>query len=70
MRIYNLKNLNTGEDKYFLKKANIAKNLGANVDRVEVAVFKNRPIKKHGGEKYLIEYRDIDVGVKIEDEDI
>lgn len=68
MKLYTVKNLKTDEEKYFIKKNNLAKNIGINADRVELAVVKNRPIRKRSGEEYAIEYRDVNIGIKLEDE--
>lgn len=67
MELYTLKNQKTGEEKNFIKKNNLAKTIGVNTDRIELAIMKNQPICKRNGEKYTVEYRDINLGVKIED---
>ena len=67
MKIYTLKNQITGEEKNFLKKNSVAKAIGVNTDKVELAVMKNQPISKRTGEKYIIEYRDVNVNFNIED---
>ena len=67
MKLYTLKNQITGEEKNFLKKNSVAKAIRVNSDRVELAVMKNEPINKRTGEKYTIEYRDVDVNFNIED---
>ena len=67
MRIYTLKNQITGEEKNFLKKNSVAKTIGVNTDKIELAVMKNEPINKRTGEKYTVEYRDVDVNFNIED---
>ena len=67
MKIYTLKNQITGEEKNFLKKNSVAKTIGVNTDKVELAVMKNQPINKRTGEKYTIEYRDVNVNFNIED---
>lgn len=67
MRIYTLKNQITGEEKNFLKKNSVAKAIGVNTDKIELAVMKNEPINKRTGEKYSIEYRDVNVNFNIED---
>ena len=67
MQIYTLKNQITGEEKNFLKKNSVAKAIGVNTDKVELAIMKNQPINKRTGEKYTIEYRDVDVNFNIED---
>ena len=67
MKIYTLKNQITGEEKNFIKKNSVAKAIGVNTDKVELAVMKNQPINKRTGEKYIIEYRDINVNLDIED---
>lgn len=67
MRIYTLKNEITGEEKNFLKKASVAKAIRCNTDKIELATMKNEPINKRTGEKYTIEYRDVDVNFNIED---
>ena len=67
MKIYTLKNQITGEEKNFLKKNSVAKTIGVNTDKVELAVMKNQPISKRTGEKYTIEYRDVNVNFNIED---
>lgn len=68
MKLYTVKNLKTDEIKYFIKKNNLAKNIGINADRVELAIMKNRPIRKRSGDEYSIEYRDVNIGIKLEDE--
>lgn len=67
MKLYTLKNQITGEEKNFLKKNSVAKAIRVNTDKIELAVMKNEPINKRTGEKYSIEYRDIDVNFNIED---
>ncbi len=67
MRIYTLKNQITGEEKNFLKKNSVAKAIRVNTDKVELAVMKNEPINKRTGEKYTIEYRDVNVNFTVED---
>ena len=67
MRIYTLKNEITGEEKNFLKKTSMAKAIRVNTDKVELAVINKQPINKRTGEKYTIEYRDVDVNFNIED---
>ena len=67
MKIYTLTNTQTGEEKNFIKKNNLAKNIGVNTDRIELAIMKNQPICKRNGEEYTVEYRNIDLGVKIDD---
>ena len=67
MQIYTLKNQITGEEKNFLKKNSVAKAIRVNTDKVELAVMKNQPINKRTGEKYTIEYRDVNVNFNIED---
>ena len=67
MRIYTLKNQITGEEKNFLKKNSVAKAIRVNTDKIELAVMKNEPISKRTGEKYSIEYRDVNVNFNIED---
>ena len=67
MKIYTLKNQITGEEKNFIKKNSVAKAIGVNTDKVELAVMKNQPINKRTGEKYIIEYRDVNVNLDIED---
>lgn len=67
MKIYTLKNQLTGEEKNFLKKNSVAKAIRVNTDKIELAVMKNEPINKRTGEKYTIEYRDVDVNFNIED---
>ena len=67
MQIYTLKNQLTGEEKNFLKKNSVAKAIRVNTDKIELAVMKNEPINKRTGEKYTIEYRDVDVNFNIED---
>lgn len=67
MKLYTLKNQITGEEKNFLKKNSVAKAIGVNTDKVELAVMKNQPINKRTGEKYTIEYRDANVNFNIED---
>ena len=68
MKLYTLKNIKTDEKKYFIKKNNLAKNIGVNTDHIELAIMKNRPIRKRSGEEYAIEYRDVNIGIKLEDE--
>ena len=67
MKIYTLKNQITGEEKNFLKKTSVAKTIGVNTDKIELAVMKNQHINKRTGEKYTIEYRDVNVNFNIED---
>ena len=67
MKLYTLKNQITGEEKNFLKKNSVAKAIGVNTDKIELAVMKNEPINKRTGEKYTVEYRDVDVNFNIED---
>ena len=67
MQIYTLKNQITGEEKNFLKKNSVAKAIRVNTDKIELAVMKNQPINKRTGEKYTIEYRDVNVNFNIED---
>ena len=67
MKLYTLKNQITGEEKNFIKKNSVAKAIGVNTDKIELAVMKNQPINKRTGEKYTIEYRDVDVNFNIED---
>ena len=67
MKLYTLKNQITGEEKNFLKKNSVAKTIGVNTDKIELAVMKNQPISKRTGEKYTIEYRDVNVNFNIED---
>ena len=67
MQLYTLKNQITGEEKYFLKKNSVAKAIGVNTDKIELAVMKNQPINKRTGEKYTVEYRDVNVNFNIED---
>ena len=67
MKLYTLKNQITGEEKNFLKKNSVAKTIGVNTDKIELAVMKNEPINKRTGEKYTVEYRDVDVNFNIED---
>ena len=67
MKIYTLKNQITGEEKNFLKKNSVAKAIRVNTGKVELAIMKNEPINKRTGEKYTIEYRDVDVKFNIED---
>ena len=67
MKLYTLKNQITGEEKNFLKKNSVAKTIGVNTDKIELAVMKNQPINKRTGEKYTIEYRDVNVNFNIED---
>lgn len=68
MKLYTLKNLKTDEEKNFIKKNRLAKNIGVNTDRIELAIAKNQPIRKRNGEEYTVEYRDVNIGLKIEDE--
>ena len=67
MRIYTLKNQITGEEKNFIKKNSVAKAIRVNTDKIELAVMKNEPINKRTGEKYTVEYRDVNVNFNIED---
>lgn len=67
MRIYTLKNQITGEEKNFLKKTSVANAIRVNTDKVQLAVIQNEPINKRTGEKYTIEYRDVNVNFNIED---
>ena len=67
MKLYTLKNQITGEEKNFIKKNNLAKSIGVNLDRIEMAITKNQPINKRTGEQYTIEYRDVNVNFNIED---
>lgn len=67
MKLYTLTNLNTGEEKKFLMKSNLGYYCGVNSSQIDVAILKNKPIKKRTGEHYKIEYKDIDIGIKIED---
>lgn len=67
MKLYTLKNQITGEEKNFIKKNSVAKAIGVNTDKIELAVMKNQPINKRTGEKYSIEYRDVNVNFNIED---
>ena len=67
MKIYTLKNQITGEEKNFLKKNSVAKAIGVNTDKIELAVMKNEPIHKRTGEKYKVEDRDVNVNFNIED---
>ena len=67
MKIYTLTNTVTGEEKNFIKKNSVAKAIRVNTDKIELAVMKNEPINKRTGEKYTIEYRDVDVNFNIED---
>lgn len=67
MKLYTLKNEKTGEEKKFLLKSNLGYYIGVNSAQIDVAILNNRPIKKRTGEVYSIEYKDIDIGIKIED---
>lgn len=67
MELYTLKNQLTGETKNFMKKTNLAKTIGVNINKVELAIVKNQPIRKRTGEEYTVEYRNIDLGIKTED---
>ena len=67
MKLYTLKNQITGEEKNFIKKNSVAKAIRVNTDKIELAVMKNQPISKRTGEKYSIEYRDVNVNFNIED---
>lgn len=67
MKLYTLKNEITGEEKNFIKKNSVAKAIRVNTDKIELAVMKNEPINKRTGEKYTIEYRDVNVNFNIED---
>ena len=68
MKMYTLTNLKTNESLNFIKKTNLAKHIGANVEKVELAIVKNQPIRKRNGEEYAVEYRNIDLGIKTEDD--
>lgn len=70
MKLYTLKNIKTDEEKYFIKKHNLAKNIHVNTDHIELAIMKNKPIRKRSGEEYTVEYRDVNIGIDIEDEKI
>ena len=67
MKLYTLKNQITGEEKNFLKKTSVANAIRVNTDKVQLAVIQNEPINKRTGEKYTVEYRDVDVNFNIED---
>lgn len=67
MELYTLKNQLTGETKNFMKKTNLAKTIGVNLEKVELAIIKNQPIRKRTGEEYVVEYRNIDLNLKLED---
>ena len=67
MKLYTLKNQITGEEKKKKKKTSIANAIRVNTDKIELAVMKNEPINKRTGEKYTIEYRDVNVNFNIED---
>ena len=67
MKLYTLKNQITGEEKNFIKKNSVAKAIRVNTDKIELAVMKNEPINKRTGEKYTVEYRDVNVNFNIED---
>ena len=67
MKLYTLKNQITGEEKNFIKKNSVAKAIRVNTDKIELAVMKNEPISKRPGEKYSIEYRDVNVNFNMED---
>ena len=67
MKIYTLTNSKTNESLNFIKKTNLAKYIGVNVEKVELAIIKNQPINKRTGEKYYVEYRNIDLNLKLED---
>lgn len=67
MKIYTLKNQITGEEKNFLKKTSVANAIRVNTDKVQLAVIQNEPINKRTGEKYTVEYRDVNVNFNIED---
>lgn len=67
MKIYTLTNTQTGEEKNFIKKNRLAKAIGVNTDRIELAIAKNQPICKRTGEEYHVEYRDVNIGLKLED---
>lgn len=67
MKLYTLTNLNTGETKNFVFKSNLGYCIGVNSAQIDVAILNSRHIKKRTGEVYSIEYKDIDVGIKIED---
>ena len=68
MKLYTVKNLKTDEEKYFIKKNRLAKDIGVNTTRIELAIATNQPISKRNGEEYTVEYRNIDLGVKTEDD--
>ena len=67
MKLYTLTNLNTGETKNFLMKSSLGYYIGVNSAQIDVSILKNKPIKKRTGEKYSIDYHDVDIGIKIED---
>lgn len=67
MELYTLKNIKTGEEKNFIKKNKLARTIGVNTDRIELAIMKNQPICKRSGEEYTVEYRNVNIGIKIED---
>ena len=67
MKLYTLKNQITGEEKNFLKKTSVANAIRVNTDKVRLAVMKDQPINKRTGDKYTIEYRDVNVNFNIED---
>ena len=68
MKIYTLTTSQTGEEKNFIKKNRLARTIGVNTDRIELAIVKNQPIRKRTGEEYAVEYRNIDLGIKTEDD--
>lgn len=67
MRIYTLTNINNGEIKNFIKKTNLSKYIKTNTNVVELCIIKNTPICKKTGEKYMVECRDINIGMEFED---
>lgn len=67
MKIYTLTNLNTGETKNFIFKSSLGYYCRVNASQIDVAILKNKPIIKRTGAVYKIEYKDIDIGIKIED---
>ena len=68
MKLYTVKNQKTGEEKNFIKKNRLAKDIGVNTTRIELAIATNQPISKRNGEEYTVEYRDVNIGLKIEDD--
>lgn len=67
MKLYQLINTSTGETKNFIMKSSLGYYIGVNSAQIDVAILNSRPIKKRTGDIYKIEYKDVDIGIKIED---